>query len=478
MPLKKSFSKFLNYAVIVVLFFLCIMPVLCIAYFVIKSSNIILTIMVIAFYLLAVIFYKRYGCKIKIHINYDRKRTILYILTIALIVRVLWIILVPTQPGSDFSLMYNFGRDAAQGKYDLFKGTNYFARFTHDTVTVLYFSLFYHITRSPLILVKVFNIIYGIASIFLLYLIINEIMGKKSAVIGAAMLSLFPPYVMYTSETMSENMAYPFYMLSIYLFIKAAKKDKKIIYLLLCGLTLSIGNMFRMVGAVFLIAYIVYLLVYRGIKECIKSSFIIGTSYALLIFLVSSSLLNAKITERHLWQPKEPAITSVLKGTNMEHFGMWNEEDAKLPKSLKYDAVKIKEASKEIIIERLTKTPIYKTAFHYVVKLCAQWGIGDYDAYRWTVQEAYNTPLTKLMKSARTEINVLINLIYLTLLIRAFSAMRNKEYKGYEDMNFFFILFGGFVLLYLITEMQTRYSFIALWLIVMFAIKKPPEHVY
>lgn len=71
---------------------------------------------------------------------------------------------------------------------------------------------------------------------------------------------------MYTSQTMSENMAVPLYIFSVYFFIAAIKGRKNNAYFILSGAFLSFANMFRMVGAVFVIAYIMYNIIYIGLK--------------------------------------------------------------------------------------------------------------------------------------------------------------------------------------------------------------------
>ncbi|MFL0246400.1 glycosyltransferase family 39 protein [Candidatus Clostridium stratigraminis] len=468
---NRYFSRFLNSAVMFVLFFALIMSIIYVGYFFYISNNKIFCVLTLVFYFFIFIIYRKYKNKIAEVLDFNNEKVIVFIIIAALIIRVFWVINIPTNPTSDFGLMYKSAADVAKGQFYMFKDNSYFARFAHDTITVLYFSLFYHLTNNPLPLIKLLNIIYETASVFLLYLVIKEAIGKKSAIIGSIIMTVFPAYIMYTSEAMSENIALPFYLLSVYLFLKAFKNNNRNTFLFLCGLSLSIGNMFRMVGEVFLIAFIMYLLIYKGFKEGLKSSIKIIISFTLLLVLVSQTLISTGITEVQLWNSKEPAITSILKGTNIAHYGRWNKEDASIPYKFNYDPKAIKEASKKIIIQRLTETPIYKVAFHYVVKLATQWGLGDFGAYGWSVEDADNTNAASFMKYAKSEINILSNLIYISLLIRILIAMYKREYEDFEKMNFFFILFGGFVLLYLITETQERYGFIAAWLLVIFAVR-------
>ncbi|WP_315110200.1 glycosyltransferase family 39 protein [Clostridium intestinale] len=467
---NKYFSKILNYGIATVLIFTIVASINRILYF-LKTDDVLIGIMVIAMYMLSMVGFIKYKDKLNKLIDFNDKKIIIYILAVAFILRLLWVVLIPTQPTSDFGLMYEYAKEVAEGNYYGFEGNSYFARFAHDTITVLYFSVFYHFTTDPLLIIKFLNIIFGTLAVYLIYLILKIVFGNKSAVMGGVILAFFPSSIMYTSETMSENMAIPLYLLGIYMFIKGMKQEKKAKYLLICGLALSVANMFRMVGAVFLIAFFVYTLVYRGIKECIKTLPLIYITYALSIFIVSQALLYYGVTETHLWNSKEPSITSILKGTNIKYNGRWNEEDARIPEDLNYNSDKIKEVSKAIIVDRFKSTPLHKLVGHYVLKLSNQWGAGDFGAYDWTVEDATETSATKFMKNHYGEINILISLLYTTLLITILINTIKGNYEDKDEMNFFFILFGGFVLLYLISETQERYAFIVSWSMVVFLVR-------
>lgn len=473
--MKRYFSKFLKFSVMLVIILTCIMSILYVGYFFYISDNMVSCALIIGLYFFIILLYKKFKYKISGIFAIKNEKAIFYIVGAALIIRILWVIFVPTNPTSDFALMYNSARDAAEGNFYMFKNYNYFARFAHDTITVLYFSSFYHIENYPLLLIKLANVIFGSASVYLCYLITKEAIGRKAAIITSLFIALFPAYIMYSSETMSENMALSFYLLSVYFFLRALNVKENSISMLLCGITLAIGNLFRMVGPVVLVAFIMYLLIYKGLKETISASLKIIISYTLLLFLVSQVLISAGITEVHLWNSKEPVITSVLKGTNIKHFGRWNEEDAKIPIKLNFDPEAIKMVSKEIIIQRLTETPKSELVFFYIAKLSSQWGLGDFKAYDLTVESSDNNSTSVYLKGVKSEVNIIFNLIYITLLIRILIALHKREYEDFEFMNFFFILFLGFVLLYLITEAQERYGYIAAWLILIFAARNANE---
>lgn len=462
--------------------FILVFIVICILfsffYGLLYNANISIAAIIILFVLVisCIVFRKKYKlfyvyCDIK-------KLDIKYILLIALLLRFIWVLLIPTKPFSDFGVMYNYAKDAALGKFYGFYGIGYFARFAHDSITVLYFSLFYHISSNPLIIVKLLNVVFQTAAVYYMYkLVLQLTKNDASAKVSAFLLAIFPPFVIFVSQTMSENMAIPFYIASVFYFFKgiASEGKKSIKFYILCGLLLSAANMFRMIGTVVLIAYAMYLLLYEGLKKFLLKYPVIILSFGVLFFIVSQSLVSSGVLETQLWNSKEPAITSILKGTNIEHHGAYNDEDAALPIKLNYDSAAIKKEASKIIIKRLTTTPPLKLAAFYVQKLALQWGCSDYGAVNWTVTADDNSIISTIIKKNMLIVNLIIALIYCFILARAAISIIKSKNGLQKEMYFFYIAMTGFILLYLLTEMQPRYAFIAAWIFIVLGTGKNEE---
>lgn len=471
--LKGYFNNFLRFAILTLIGLCLIYSIGYFAYSIYFSNVKLLSILIILSFPVVIFLYKKHSLRfINKFSEISSGRKLALIIGLAFVFRLIWIISVPTLPVSDFSLMYTTASDVSKGSYYSFHNYSYFARFTHNTITVLYFSLFYKLTSNPLFLIKFINVLFQTAAVYALYLTVKKVLNEQMALISAFILAVFPPFIMYTSETMSENMAMPIYIFAVYLFLSSIKGRRHKAYLLLSGAALAFANMFRMVGIVFIIAFIMYSLIYKGFKNCAKVSSLILIGFIVPTFLVSQTLLTKGITETQLWKPKEPSITSVLRGTNIEAFGRWNPKDAELPGSLNNNPEKISKASKALIIERLTTTPPHKLIFHYIQKLVMQWGMGDFRSTAWALEQVSDTPLAKGMQYISYDISLAAQLIYLLILYRAFTAIKNRHYSDIEEFNLFYILLGGFILMLLLTELQERYSFIAAWLFVIFAVKK------
>lgn len=391
------------------------------------------------------------------------RNALLIILSLAFFVRIIWIFTVTTQPFSDFGLMFKCGDNFAKGEYWIFKGTSYMGRFTHLTAFTIYLGLIQKYFTNALLTIKIINVILSTINIYLIYLISNELFDSKEKALWVSLIScLFPPFIFYNSVTCSENIAMPFFLLSVYLFILAVKSKKSPIWLLFAGAVLSIGNIFRFVGIVFLIAYIVYLIIYWNKKRLILSCSLVLVSFIIPLYMANSVLISLGITEYPLWRGSEPNITSVLKGTNIEANGMWNEEDSHIPILYNYDYKAVEKASKEIIVERLTKTPVPKLVLFYIKKFTMQWSIGDFSAIYWsTTKVNIENIASKLSRLAP----FYSQLYYIAMVALCWLGLFYKEYRTKNKViNLFYIIFCGYGLFYLLTEMQTRYAYIVSWI--------------
>lgn len=458
----KWFNNFIKYGAVIIMGLAAVSSIAITLFLNVDLSNLgrffvnlCLILLISAF--LFVFYIKRKEVK-SIYIKITEKsHFIFYLILIAFIIRLLWVLLVQTTPVSDFKVMYNTAKAVSHGSYKAFHGTNYFARFAHDTIPILYYAMFYKISTAPLLLIKLTNVIFSTAAVYALYSAVNQLTEKRIAIAAAVLMSFFPPLIMYNSQVVTENMAILFYIASIYAFAKFLNSGRKASikygWLILSGITLSAGNMFRMVGIVFVTAYVLWFLLYKGIISGIKALPFLIISYIVPLLIVSNLLLSSGITEVQLWDSKEPFWTSVLKGSNFNSGGLWNEEDAALPSKYNFDTEVVKQESIKIIEQRLFHTNPIKVAGLYIFKLGVEMSVCDYGAYLNTTSEN---------NYFRLLIMVTINAYYILILYLSIIYMKVAK-KVPEEINFVIILIGGFLALYLISEVQPRYMFIVSW---------------
>ena len=402
--------------------------------------------------------------------NVSIKWKVLLILLLGFILRGLWLLNINTVPISDFRVIYETAQDLLAGDTGAFWGSGYLGRFPHLTIMSLYMAFMIKVFPvNNLIAMKIFNLCFGVLTIYLIYLLAKEIFNsKKLGLYAASLASFFPPLVTYVGVFCTENIAIPFYLISTYLFILVVKNKKSKYYLILSGVTLAIGNLFRMVATIIVIAFAMYLIIYTKDKlfEKVKKIGFYLIPYLLILFTVSGTLQGIGITEYPLWKGSEPKITSILKGTNMDNFGRWNEEDASIVDKYNYDYDKINEASKEIIIERLTTNNPLKVVGFYLVKFAVQWSIGDFGGISWSELDIPEDNI-------KIDLSIwLVQIIYAFIMILVFLGLINRKNNNKDsEINLLHIILCGYGVMYLVTESQGRYSLIIAWAFIIFAIE-------
>ena len=465
--IERKFTKLINIS-LRILFLLILLGIIAMSFlsFInlsfenITYSLIVSLILVIFCGLMVYLFYKL------VKKDYSDRTVLLIILSLGFLLRLAYILLIDVKPFSDFQIIYNSGEKFAAGDYSVFKGTNYIARFTHLTILTLYFGVISKISSNALFIIKLINVILSTINIYVLYLISSELYeDKKKSLIISFIACVFPAFIVYNAVLCSENLAMPFLLGSIYMFILVIKNKKSSPWILVSGVLLSISNLFRMVGTIIIIAYILYLVIYYLNKKSIKIGALLIASFLVPLIIINSILLRFNITEYPLWQGREPSITSVLKGTNIESIGMWNEEDSQISQQYNFNYKDIESASKYIIKERLTTTPLYKLIGFYIVKFTAQWSSGDFLGVYWS------TGVVSILNSTFTLSTALFfysQVLYIILMLSIYKQLFHiKHALDNKLINLLYIIFCGFGLFYLIIEQQPRYAYIVSWIFIL-----------
>ncbi|AQR96062.1 glycosyltransferase family 39 protein [Clostridium saccharoperbutylacetonicum] len=461
--LEKSFSRVVVYSLRVIFAIIVVGAGLELVYFGIFQNSIALNIELILLYSIL-----SFSVYLRIKKKVTPKIMIFIIIGLGLVLRIIWAFSIESIPVSDFEMAYKAALNIAMGDYSDMMGTAYFGRFPHMTMLVLFFSKMISIFgNNSLTAIRAVNIIFSTSTIPFIYLICKEIFKDDNrAIIGSFIAAIMPASILYTSVYCSENLAIPFYLASVYCFILVINEKSKERLLIISGLILMIGHLFRMVAQIVVISYVMYILIYRG-KDYLKKIKEIGyilISFIIPFIIIGNLLVNLGITDRWLWNGSEPYITSILKGSNIEHFGRWNEEDSKFIEKNIDDREYLVAASKEKIIDRYTDNSPFKVGGFFLTKLAMQWGLGDCLA---SFLSESNISQDKVKIDIWNKGSAWYQLFYLILLVLIIKGLFNKkEYLENNIINLFYIIFCGYGITFLILEAQERYAFIVYWIFV------------
>lgn len=394
-----------------------------------------------------------------INLSYTERIKIILLLTLSLLIRVWWIINVDSVPVSDFNTMYLSAKELLNGNMTSFRGYGYLARFPHLVCTTLYMAVMIKVFPVyHLIVIKIVNVILSVFSIYLLYKLSQNFTKKDTTSLGIVLLSIiFPPFISYSSTFCTENLAIPLYLITMISFFKANKNNNWSSWII-CGILLSLSNLFRGVGIIFFIAFLIYIFIFTK-KRKILNFLGIFSGFILTTFLVSITLMEVNIIENPLWKGSEPSIvTLLLKGSNVENGGRWNLEDARFVDEnlLKPDFSK---KCVEIAINRISKISIKERINFFFNKFLSQWAVGDFSGTYWAtlginMGEKIGVPLI---------FQVIFSIIMFFSLIGIIGNINRKE------VAILYILLCGFILMFMIMETQSRYSYIISWVFLILA---------
>lgn len=394
----------------------------------------------------------------------SKQKMLCYIIISGFILRLVWALVTKNVPVSDFKTIYDAANNLLKGDNSALIGFGYFARFPHMTTYVLLFSsLIKLFGDNALFAMKIINILFSTLSIYLVYLICSKVFKDyKKILLGTFFMAILPSAILYVPVYCSENIAIPFYLASIYIFILVVEKKNNCLLLILSGVLLSIGHLFRMVAYVILIAYAMYILIYDKQKFIVKlrNILLIIVPFALFFIIFSNTLVSMNITDRKLWNGSEPNITSAVRGSNIESGGSWNLEDAEFIEELLHtvDKDSLTEACTERIIERYTNTPPLELGKFFIRKIATQWAYGDNSGAYWS---QLGIDEDEIIFDISGKGILWYQSVYAILLLFAMKGLFNKnEHMDNKIINLFYIILCGFGAMLLILENQCRYAYI------------------
>lgn len=418
--------------------------------------------------------------------NYKKSLIVSIILIAAFSIRILWFYSMDSIPIGDFNRMFICAREYLDGSTYMFKDYSYFARFPHMSITVLYFSLIMKIFSNSLIAIRFINILFSMLNVILLFFISKQIFKEQKKSIWVLLISsIYPPMIFYNNVYCSENLAIPLLLLSILLFFKATNMNNqnKFLFISISGLSLSVMHLFRPLGYIMIIAYTMYIFIYfkEKIKTKICVNLLLIVTFILPFIIVSYMLMVLNITNNPLWHGTEPISMSVLRGTNIESGGAWNQEDADLADKYEGDYESLDKAAKEIIKQRLTTAPKIELLCFYVFKYAKQWCIGDFGGVYWSqigLSEAYNKEdyldimgkdEGRMLIKLNNDMQIYTQIFYIAVSTLSFIGLwKNKKIINYK-IDFFYIMFCGISLQCLLTESQARYTYPFSWIFIILA---------
>ena len=396
----------------------------------------------------------------------DNNGFLVILVLVTIIPRVLWILLVNTQPDSDFVLFNNYAVNASKGIFTVFNPT--YTVFPFKFGFPLVISVIYRIFGSNLIDAKLFNVLISVCTSLLIYSISRRIFNDHAGRITGLLYSIWPAQIMLASVLASEHIFLLLLLLSIQLFLKAIDHlgtGGTAIYAAGTGISLAVTQFIRPVALILVPIFIVYLFLFKqaheyGLKSILvkfKAAFTIGVIFVLSFLILTLPLSNLIGVPIY----KSSSGFNLLVGTNFVSNGAYNKEDSKIITEFIYDYAKI---HKEAMIRAINRILAHPLSFTMLMerKYITQWGSEDYGAY-WSMRKTdYTNVIGQYLVDNPRLLNAVSQIYYVFLLLMSiigcFFFIKNRHYQ----LVIFLLLFQGLFIAHTFLEVQSRYHFPAM----------------
>ena len=251
----------------------------------------------------------------------------------------IWIVLVPIEPFSDYKTYWDCAVSIARG--EPVYSTEYVAMYPHILGYASFLALFIEIFGEHVLVGVLLGLILSCLSGLLIFSIAGEAAGLPAAVLASGLWALYPGRIMLGSLIFSEPLYTCLLLLFMYLLLGLRKKQDRLKKRILCPLLWGLGlglllegiNAVRPIGAILVIALLIWLLFLRGreMKDARLWRFWLLLTVALLFsFQLSGKLWDDRLEDILGEEPAGLPIYNLYVGFNMDTLGQWSGEDMDL----------------------------------------------------------------------------------------------------------------------------------------------------
>jgi 4-amino-4-deoxy-L-arabinose transferase-like glycosyltransferase len=166
---------------------------------------------------------------------------IYFVLTLAVVTRLAWVLFSPALPTSDFGWYENRAVEIIEGRGYSVGGVPTAHRLPGY---VLFLAAIHYVFDRSLLAAKLANVFLGVLTVYLTYMIALKTFSKRIALVAAIMVALTPSLILYAGLLASENLFTSLFLSSLLAFLQYLHTRKQS-YTLLSGITLGLAVLIR-----------------------------------------------------------------------------------------------------------------------------------------------------------------------------------------------------------------------------------------
>jgi hypothetical protein len=369
--------------------------------------------------------------------------------------------------------------------YSAFQAKGYLYMFPFNFSTVLYLETLLSIFPNNYLIIKIFNILFTLITSLMIYLIYKELNYKsKSNDYGVLIFAAtYIPSLLMCNYIYNDIIATTLLTSAVYCIIKFIK-EKSIKYIVISSILLSLGNYFRGIGAIFLIAGLIYILINIkeiGINKVLTAFCILLALFNLPAWTEDAILKSNGIVSESINKNSVPIYMWLNMGLNQDTLGYWDNMKSYniYQRKANYNKEKSSELFKNEIEKKLSNTSLPDLAKFYYEKILWTWTEGTYQIETFGIgnsaatnsrqkmnnfnqQYSYPTFATELFKGDsiyRSGLNwilyVMNFLMYCFIFIKLVLGMKSKKFNEV----FLSLIILGFIGFYILWEIKSRYIY-------------------
>ncbi|AIQ45071.1 membrane protein [Paenibacillus sp. FSL R7-0273] len=429
--------------------------------------------------------------------RFSRRIVIPAVLAVSFALHVAIIFLFPRLPTDDSETVLNLALDMLyRSDYSSFETGGYLHMFPFNFSTVLYLKTLLYLFPDNYLTIKIFNILFTLLTTLMIYLLYKELNEKSREhdygvlVFAAAYL----PALFMSNFIYNDVIATAFLTGTLYFAVRFMKR-KSLKDILFAAVLLAIGNYFRSVGVIVLIAVLISLLLgirKLGVRKTLAALFITGALFNVPGWTQNAALQATGVVDESVNTNSAPVYMWLNMGINLETFGFWDNRESYTiyQQDADYNKAASTELFKEEINNKLADASTGDLVKMYYKKLIWTWTEGTYQMERYGIgndsssgdrgrmvgmvmdRYSYTNAATDLFKgdsgyrSGLLWMMYVLNLLmYGGIMVRLIGSIRAGRYGETPLV----LVLLGFIGFYLLWEIKARYIFPVYPLLIVFS---------
>ncbi len=398
-------------------------------------------------------------------IEQSRYLPIFWVVGLAIVLRIIFVQLISTNFVSDMEDVHFLAVDIYHGNpmanieiYPNIPGA------THLNMSAFVLSFVYELLGPSTATAKLFLIILGGLTTFLIYLAGREIADTQQAGFLAAFLfAILPSVICYTGVPAGDHFALPPMVLAIFIFARTDRLDNNkfpplILHYAVIGILVGLVDWFRPLGIILIIALIISVLIYRagGLKFY---KLLVILSVLLITYTQTSNLavrVSESIFQTNVLSSSQRIGEFLLKGLNPDSKGIVTLEDDTIAQQAYHsfgDDISGAQAYLiKLAISRLEQSQIsdlFKEKFNLI------WSSHD-ALFDYSLLGSNDRETVNLMRDFETLLYLVVTVF---IFFHTIISIRQRSHPAIFAMQLFIL---GFALLMLVMEVQNRYVMIVI----------------